>query len=97
MKKIFFWSPMISNVGTVKATINSALAISIYSQHKIYLLNIIGEFSLYQNELKKKNIIIINFFFFFFFEIFTANWFFFKIFYLLNYINKPTKNFFLFI
>ena len=45
---------MISNVGTVKATINSALAISIYSQHKIYLLNIIGEFSLYQNELKKK-------------------------------------------
>jgi glycosyltransferase involved in cell wall biosynthesis len=97
MKKIFFWSPMISNVGTVKATINSALAISIYSQHKIYLLNIIGEFNLYQNELKKKNIIIINFFFSSFSRFLPQTGFFSKFFiYSITLISLPKIFFYLF-
>lgn len=59
-KKIFFWSPMIGYVGTVKATINSAKAIKENSEHQVILLNILGEF----NEFKNRNndIEVINIF-----------------------------------
>lgn len=59
-KKVFFWSPMLGNVGTIKATINSVETIIEKSNHKIFLLNVLGEFSLYnyKNDRIKK----INFF-----------------------------------
>ena len=57
-KNILFWSPFIGNIGTKRAVINSAKAISKYSQHKIYLLNVLGEF----NDFNEKNIEKINIF-----------------------------------
>ena len=57
-KNILFWSPFTGNIGTKRAVINSAKAISKYSQHKIYLLNVLGEF----NDFNDKNIEKINIF-----------------------------------
>lgn len=59
-KKIFFWSPMLGNVGTIKATTNSAEAISQYSDYDVYLLNVFGEFNFYKNNLN--NIKVLNIF-----------------------------------
>ena len=56
-KKIFFWSPMLGNVGTIKATINSAEAISHYSEYEVFLLNIFGEFNFYKNDSNKIKIL----------------------------------------
>lgn len=41
---IFFWSPMLSNVGTINAMIGMAKSLSRYSSYKIYVLDILGEF-----------------------------------------------------
>ena len=61
-KKIFFWSPMLGNVGTIKATTNSAEAITSYSEHEVFLLNVFGEFNFYKNNQNKIKIIdIFNF------------------------------------
>ncbi len=60
IKKIFFWSPMLGNVGTIKATINSIESILDNSDHEIFILNVFGEFSFYINESKR--IKKINFF-----------------------------------
>ena len=50
MKKIFYWSPLISNIATRKAVINSAISLVKYSKdYKISLLNVVGEF----NDVKK--------------------------------------------
>ena len=57
-KNILFWSPFVGDIGTKKAVINSAKAICKYSNHKIYLLNIMGEF----NELNYPKIEKINIF-----------------------------------
>jgi len=59
-KKIFFWSPMTSNVGTVKATINTAIILNKKTKHEIFLINVLGEFNFYLNN--KDNIKIINIF-----------------------------------
>ena len=48
IKKNFLWSPMLGNVGTIKATTNSAEAITSYSEHEVFLLNVFGEFNLYK-------------------------------------------------
>ena len=43
-KKIFFWSPILSHVGTIKAVEKSAEALKKYSNLDIYLINVFGEF-----------------------------------------------------
>ena len=48
--KIFLWSPMLSNVGTNGAMIGIAKSLKKYLNAKIYLLNILGEFSQYKSE-----------------------------------------------
>ena len=58
-KKIFFWAPMLGNVGTIKATINSIESILEETDYKVYILNVFGEFSFYEKNninLKKLNI-----------------------------------------
>jgi len=60
VKKIFFWSPMLGNVGTIKATTNSAEAVSCYSEYEVFLLNVFGEFNFYKNN--QKNIKILDIF-----------------------------------
>ena len=62
MKKIYYWSPCLANIGTVKSTINSCLALSKYNQKKyeITLINACGEWNKYKNLLESKNIKILN-------------------------------------
>ena len=43
-KKIFFWSPMLSHVGTINAVEKSALALKKYLNYEVYLINVFGEF-----------------------------------------------------
>jgi glycosyltransferase involved in cell wall biosynthesis len=47
--KFFFWSPMLSNVGTINAIIGMANSLSRYSNNKIYVLDILGEFKNFHN------------------------------------------------
>ena len=51
---IFVWSPMLSHVGTINATIGMANSIKKYNSglsYKIFLLNVFGEFNfLHKNE-----------------------------------------------
>jgi glycosyltransferase involved in cell wall biosynthesis len=48
-KKIFFWSPLLSNVGTVNAIIGMADSLSKYTNSKVYVLDILGEFKNFRN------------------------------------------------
>ena len=47
MKKVFYWSPCLTKVGTYKATINSALSLSKYSgsDFSINIINSCGEWN----------------------------------------------------
>ena len=48
-KKIFYWSPCLNNVGTVKSTINSALSLKKYNQNnEVYIINACGEWNDHQ-------------------------------------------------
>jgi len=68
MKTIFYWSPCLSKVGTVKSTINSAISLSKYSRekYKVKIINACGEWDEYSEVLKKNNIDLIEFKFKFF-------------------------------
>ena len=62
MKNIFYWSPHIDRVATVRAVINSAHSLVSYSKRKYipYLINVAGEWDQYEDELSKKKINTIN-------------------------------------
>lgn len=62
-KSILYWSPCLNPVGTVKSTINSAIAVSRYSKDKftVQLINVCGEWSGYENICKHNNIEMLNF------------------------------------
>ena len=68
MKTIFYWSPCLSKVGTVKSTINSALALSNYSKekYKVKIINACGEWDDYKELFKQNDIDLIEFKFKFF-------------------------------
>lgn len=61
-KKVFYWSPCLSNIGTINSTINSAIGLNKYFNEKydIFLLNCCGEWNEYQEILCNKGIKIIN-------------------------------------
>ena len=63
MQSIYYWSPCLNKVGTVKSTINSALSISKYSKDKfiVKIINICGEWEEYKNTFEKNNIEVIDF------------------------------------
>jgi len=56
-KKILFWSPMLSHVGTLRATIEMAESFYKYGNYKVFILNIFGEFNEYKNS---NNFIIVS-------------------------------------
>ena len=58
-KKIFFWSPMLSHVGTINAVEKSAESLRRYLNYEIYLINVFGEFDYLK---KNKNYIILDIF-----------------------------------
>ena len=62
MKKIFYWSPHISNVATIKNVINSAKSLKIYSKESlsISIINVIGEWEKFKEEFKLFNIDLIE-------------------------------------
>jgi len=60
-KKIFYWSPCLNSVGTIKSTINSAASLSKYSaEYEVSIINACGEWDNYSNLLKKYSINIIK-------------------------------------
>ena len=63
MKKIFYWSPHISKVATVKNVVNSALSLKKFNKEKINvsILDVIGEWSGNKDEFESKKINYIKF------------------------------------
>lgn len=57
--KIFLWSPMLSNVGTGAAMLGMAESLSKYSNSKVYFIDVLGEFSKY-NDGKKLYLKFLN-------------------------------------
>lgn len=63
IKKIYYWSPIISKIATTKAVVNSAKSLTSNSKKfDCTLINSVGEFSSYKKTLKKYNINIKNFY-----------------------------------
>jgi glycosyltransferase involved in cell wall biosynthesis len=63
---IYYWSPFLSPVATVKAVINSAKSMKRYSNGKINpcIINAVGEWNAYHTEIRNNHINIFNFSFF---------------------------------
>jgi glycosyltransferase involved in cell wall biosynthesis len=60
-KSIYYWSPFLSKIATINAVINSAHSMSRYSKkYNCSIINAVGEFDIYSEELFKKNINLIN-------------------------------------
>ena len=60
-KSIYYWSPCLTNIATVKATINSAISLTKYSnQYDVKIINACGEWNKYKNYLLKRNVSIQN-------------------------------------
>ena len=62
MKKIFYWSPCLNPVGTVKSTINSAVSLMNYGNdtYEVSIINACGEWDNYINFFLNKNVKVIN-------------------------------------
>ncbi len=62
-KKIFYWSPCLNPVGTVKSTINSAISAMKFGKDKydVTLINAFGEWDEHSDFLKQNGIKIIDF------------------------------------
>ena len=58
MKNIFYWSPFIGNVATIKAVIESAFSLSKFSKGSFFpsIINSSGEWNEYKNEMNLKKI-----------------------------------------
>ena len=58
MKNIYYWSPFISKVATIKAVINSSHSINEYTNKSIFKASIVDavhEWKEYEEILKEKN------------------------------------------
>ena len=62
MKKIFYWSPCLDNIGTINSTLNSAIGMNSYfkNQYQITIINVCGEWSFSKTKLLENNIKIID-------------------------------------
>jgi len=58
MKKIFYWSPYIGKIATVKAVLNSAISIKKFSNYlnEVSIINCFGEWNLYKKIFLKQKI-----------------------------------------
>ena len=61
--KIYYWSPFVSEVATVKSVINSASSTNKFlkNDYEAYIIDVYGEFEKFEKEIKKKNINLIKF------------------------------------
>ena len=62
-KKIFYWSPCLNPVGTVKSTLNSAVSAMQYGSNlfDVTLINACGEWDEYLDFFKENDVKIISF------------------------------------
>ena len=62
MKKIYYWSPCLSKVGTYTSTINSAISLSNYSRKKyqIKIINTCGEWNDSEALFEKNNVEVVH-------------------------------------
>lgn len=59
--KVYYWSPHISKVATVKSVIHSALSLKKYTKNiEVSILNIFGEWNDYKNFFSKEKILLKN-------------------------------------
>ena len=58
MKKIFYWSPYLSNVATIRNVVNSAYSLIKYDKisFRAYILDVFGEWNTQKKELSEKKI-----------------------------------------
>lgn len=58
MKSIYFWSPFIGKVATIKAVLNSIYSINKYSKNRIkpFLIDACGEWKFYEEYIKNQDI-----------------------------------------
>ena len=60
-KTIYYWSPCLTHVGTIKSTLNSSIALAKYnSNYEVVLLNVFGEWNTHKKYLNKKGIKVEN-------------------------------------
>ena len=57
MQNLIYWAPFLGNVGTIKSTLNSALAFKKFSNQKynVKIINVFGEWNNYLNLDYAKN------------------------------------------
>ena len=59
--KIFYWAPILSNIATLKAVVNSAESLMRYSTtYNVTLVNAAGEFNDFKKDIIKSNIYDLN-------------------------------------
>ena len=59
--KILYWAPILSNIATLKAVVNSAESLMSYSdKYNVTLINVAGEFNKFKKENIKSNIYDLN-------------------------------------
>ena len=57
MKKVFYWSPHLSNVATIKNVVNSAYSLKKYNSNlQVSIIDAIGEWTKFKNIFKEKKI-----------------------------------------
>ena len=58
MRKIYYWSPCLSKVGTIKSTLNSAYSLKKFdfNNNKVVIINSCGEWDNYKNEIENNNV-----------------------------------------
>ncbi len=60
-KKIYYWSPCLTNVGTVKSTVNSAISLAKYNLiYDVRILNVFGEWTIHEKYLEKNGVRVQN-------------------------------------
>tara|TARA_A100001015_G_scaffold56754_1_gene62392 strand:+ start:556 stop:1701 length:1146 start_codon:yes stop_codon:yes gene_type:complete len=62
MKEVYYWSPCLTEVGTYKSTINSAISLAKYSnkQYSVKIINTCGEWDSQKDLFKQHKIELIN-------------------------------------
>ena len=62
MKQIIYWSPCLSNVGTIKSTLNSAVSLANYKnkEYTVKIINICGEWDRYKDYIVSNKIKLID-------------------------------------
>ncbi len=60
-KTIYYWSPCLTHVGTIKSTLNSSIALAKYnSNYEVILLNVFGEWNTHKEYLNKNGVKVKN-------------------------------------